>query len=69
VDISPHKSGQLLPGTHIPIFHPSKITETKPDYVLILVWNLKEEVMQQMAPIRQWGGKFVVPIPEVAVLP
>jgi SAM-dependent methyltransferase len=69
VDISPHKSGQLLPGTHIPIFHPSKITETKPDYVLILVWNLKEEVMQQMASIRQWGGKFVVPIPEVAVLP
>lgn len=69
VDISPHKSGQFLPGTHIPIFHPSKITETKPDYVLILVWNLKEEVMQQMAPIRQWGGKFVVPIPEVAVLP
>lgn len=68
VDLSPHKAGQFLPGVHIPIYHPSRIAETKPDYVLILVWNLKDEIMQQMAAIRQWGGKFVVPIPEVAVL-
>jgi 2-polyprenyl-3-methyl-5-hydroxy-6-metoxy-1,4-benzoquinol methylase len=65
VDRSPYKQGQFLPGTHIPIFHPEKIQETKPDYVLILPWNLKEEIMRQMADIRDWGGQFVVPIPEV----
>lgn len=68
VDRSPYKQGRLLPGTHIPIFSPDKISETKPDYLLILPWNLKEEVMQQMAHIRSWGGKFVVPIPSVKVL-
>jgi C-methyltransferase C-terminal domain/Putative zinc binding domain/Methyltransferase domain len=67
VDRSPHKQGLFLPGTHIPIFHPDKIQETKPDYVLILPWNLKEEIMTQMAHIRNWGGQFVVPIPEVKV--
>lgn len=67
VDLSPHKAGLYLPGTHIPIYSPEKIAETRPDYVLILVWNLKEEVMEQMAHIRDWGGKFVVPIPEVKV--
>lgn len=65
VDRSPYKQGQFLPGTHIPIFHPGKIQETKPDYVLILPWNLKEEIMKQMADIRDWGGQFVIPIPEV----
>ena len=68
VDASPHKQGCLLPGTHIPICHPDMIKETRPDYLLILPWNLKAEVMQQMAYIRQWGGKFVVPIPHVEVL-
>lgn len=68
VDRSPHKQGRLLPGTHIPIHHPDRIRETRPDYLLILPWNLKEEVMEQMADIRQWGGKFVVPIPRVEVL-
>jgi hypothetical protein len=68
VDRSPHKQGYFLPGTHIPIHHPDKIKETRPDYLLILPWNLKEEVMQQMAHIRDWGGQFVVPIPEVKVL-
>jgi hypothetical protein len=58
----------FLPGTRIPIEHPDKINETKPDYVLILPWNIKEEVIQQMACIRDWGGRFVVPIPEVRVL-
>ncbi|MEO1428209.1 MAG: class I SAM-dependent methyltransferase [Cyanobacteria bacterium J06633_8] len=67
VDRSPHKQGLYLPGTHIPIFHPDIIQETKPDYVLILPWNLKDEIMSQMAYIRDWGGKFIVPIPEVKV--
>ena len=67
VDRSPYKQGQFLPGTHIPIFHPDKIQETKPDYVLILPWNLKDEIMAQISYIRDWGGKFVVPIPEVNV--
>lgn len=67
VDLSPHKQGLFLPGTHLPIYSPEKISETKPDYVLILPWNLKEEVMRQMAHIREWGGKFVVPIPQLQV--
>jgi hypothetical protein len=67
VDRSPHKQGHYLPGTHIPIFHPDKIKETRPDYLLLLPWNLKDEIMRQMAHIRDWGGSFVVPIPEVQV--
>lgn len=67
VDRNPFKQGKFLPGTHIPIFHPNKIQETKPDYLLILPWNLKNEVMLQMSYARDWGGKFVVPIPEVNV--
>ncbi len=67
VDRNPYKQGKFLPGTHIPIFHPDKIAEERPDYVLILPWNFKDEIMQQMACIREWGGKFVVPIPEVKV--
>jgi len=69
VDLSPHKQGRHLPGTHIPIFHPDRVRETRPDYVLILPWNLREEIMGQMAHIREWGAQFVVPIPEVCVLP
>jgi len=68
VDRSPHKQGMFLPGVHIPVEAPSKIFQTKPDYVLILPWNLKAEVVSQMAGIREWGGRFVVPIPEVEVL-
>jgi 2-polyprenyl-3-methyl-5-hydroxy-6-metoxy-1,4-benzoquinol methylase len=68
VDRSPHKQGMFLPGVHIPIEAPEKIFETKPDYVLILPWNLKDEIVSQMARIRDWGGRFVVPIPEVEVL-
>ena len=67
VDRSPHKQGSFVPGTRLPILAPEKIAETKPDYLLILPWNLKEEIMTQMAMIRDWGGKFVVPIPEVQV--
>lgn len=68
VDLSPHKQGRFLPGTHIPILHPDKVRERKPDYLLILPWNLKEEITGQMAYIREWGGKFVVPIPKIEVL-
>ncbi len=68
VDASPHKQGCLLPGTHIPVYHPGKIKETKPDYVLILPWNLRDEIVRQMAHIREWGGQFMVPIPTVRIL-
>jgi hypothetical protein len=68
VDRSPYKQGRFLPGTHIPIFHPDKIKETKPDYIVILPWNLKDEIVGQLQYIREWGGRFVVPIPKVAIL-
>jgi SAM-dependent methyltransferase len=68
VDRSPHKQGCFLPGTHIPIYHPDKVKETTPDYLLILPWNLAEEIVAQMAYIREWGGQFVIPIPEVRVV-
>jgi SAM-dependent methyltransferase len=67
VDRSPYKQGRYLPGTHIPIYHPDRLRETKPNYVIILPWNLKDEIMQQLQYIREWGGKFVVPIPRVSV--
>ena len=69
VDRSPHKQDKFLPGTRIPVYSPDRIRETRPDYVLILPWNLKDEIVEQMAHIREWGGKFVVPIPEVQVVP
>jgi SAM-dependent methyltransferase len=68
VDRSPHKQGRFLPGTHIPVFAPERIDETRPDYVLILPWNLRDEIAAQMRHIRSWGGKFVVPIPTATVL-
>jgi len=67
VDRNPYKHGKFLPGTHIPIYPPEKIQETKPDYIFILPWNFKDEIMSQMAGVRQWGGRFVVPIPEVKI--
>lgn len=67
VDRNPYKHGRYLPGTHIPVLPPERIAETRPDYLLILPWNLKDEIMAQMAFIRDWGGKFVVPIPETTV--
>jgi 2-polyprenyl-3-methyl-5-hydroxy-6-metoxy-1,4-benzoquinol methylase len=67
VDRSPYKQGRFLPGTRIPIYHPDKIRETKPDYIVILPWNLKGEIMRQLQFIREWGGQFVVPIPKVSV--
>jgi SAM-dependent methyltransferase len=68
VDRNPYKQGKFLPGTHIPIFAPEKIAETKPDYVLILPWNLKDEITGQLSHCRSWGAKFVVPVPEVSVI-
>lgn len=69
VDKNPYKHGMFLPGTHLPIYPPEKIKQTKPDYLFILPWNLKDEIMEQTAYIRQWGGQFVVPIPEIKVYP
>jgi hypothetical protein len=68
VDLSPHKQGRFLPGTHIPILAPETIRETRPDYVLILPWNLREEIVGQMEGIREWGGRFVIAIPQTQVL-
>ncbi|MDR7145342.1 class I SAM-dependent methyltransferase [Rhizobium sp. BE258] len=68
VDVSPHKQNRLLPGTRIPIHAPDMIAETKPDYVLILPWNIRDEIVSQMKDVASWGGRFVVPLPEVEVL-
>ncbi|MCL4182252.1 MAG: methyltransferase domain-containing protein [Burkholderiaceae bacterium] len=68
VDRNPHKQGMTLPGTGIPIHDPAKIFETRPDYLLILPWNLRDEIVRQMAGIREWGGRFLVLIPEVKVI-
>ena len=67
VDRNPYKHGKFLPGTHIPIHPPERIRETRPDYVLILPWNLRQEIVTQLAYIKEWGGKCLVPIPEVQV--
>lgn len=68
VDRNPYKHGKFTPGTHIPIFSPERIRQTRPDYLFILPWNFKDEIMKQMSYIREWGGQFIVPIPEVKVL-
>ncbi len=67
VDRSPYKQGRFLPGCRIPVYHPDAVRETRPDYLLMLPWNLKEEIMRQMACVREWGGRFVAPIPWVTV--
>ena len=69
VDRNPGKHGKFLPGTHIPIHPPERIAETRPDYVLILPWNLKRELVAQLDYVREWGGRLIVPIPEPEVLP
>jgi SAM-dependent methyltransferase len=68
VDRSPHKQGLFLPGTHIPIEAPERVAESRPDYLLILPWNLTREITEQMAHVREWGCRFVTPIPRVQVL-
>jgi hypothetical protein len=68
VDRNPHKQGSLLPGSHIPILEPERINVTKPDYILILPWNLKREIVSQLSFARSWGAQFVVPIPEPRIV-
>jgi SAM-dependent methyltransferase len=68
VDRSPHKQGRFLPGSHVPIHAPEHLLADRPDFVLILPWNLKDEIVEQLSAVREWGGRFVVPIPEVRVL-
>jgi SAM-dependent methyltransferase len=67
VDRSPYKQGRFLPGTHIRIYHPDRIRDTKPEYVVILPWNLKDEIIEQLQFIREWGGRFIVPIPKLSI--
>ena len=68
VDRSPVKQGWFLPGTHIPIYAPERLAETKPDYILVLPWNLREEISRQLTYVRSWGGKLVFPVPELEVI-
>jgi C-methyltransferase./Methyltransferase domain./Hypothetical methyltransferase. len=68
VDRNPAKQGKYLPGTHLPIMHPDVIKQHKPDYILILPWNIKDEIMQQLGYIREWGGRFIIPIPTVTIV-
>jgi 2-polyprenyl-3-methyl-5-hydroxy-6-metoxy-1,4-benzoquinol methylase len=69
VDISPHKQGLFLPGSRLPVYAPDKLAQTKPDYVLILPWNLKDEIISQRRYVRDWGGRFVIAVPALTVLP
>jgi hypothetical protein len=68
VDRNPYKQGRFLPGTHIPIYAPERIDEYKPDYILILPWNFKDEILAQLAYARDWGARFIVPIPEPTLI-
>jgi C-methyltransferase-like protein len=68
VDRNPYKHGKFLPGTRIPIFDPSRIEEVKPDYIFILPWNFKDEILKQLAHARDWGAKFIVPIPVATII-
>ena len=68
VDASPHKIGRFLPGSHIPVVAADELKKSKPDYVLILPWNIKTEIMKQLHYIGEWGGKFIIPIPDIKVI-
>ena len=68
VDVNPHKQGLFLPGTHIPIKHPNQIKIDQPDYILVLPWNIKEEIIEQLSYIKSWGGKFIILIPRVEII-
>jgi hypothetical protein len=68
VDLNPHKQGLFLPGIHLEIKSPLEIKNTKPDYIIILPWNIKDEIMKQLMYVKEWGGKFVIPIPEVEII-
>jgi len=68
VDRSPHKIGKFMPGSHIPVVDEAKIRELRPEYILVLAWNLKEEIMGQLKYVREWKCKFIVPIPTIEVI-
>ncbi|MDY6793322.1 MAG: class I SAM-dependent methyltransferase [Thermodesulfobacteriota bacterium] len=68
VDASPYKQGKFLPGSHIPIVDENKIKSVKPDYMIVLPWNIKDEITEQLRYIQEWGGKFIIPIPEIKVI-
>lgn len=68
VDVSPFKQNLFMPGTHIPVYHPKKVRETKPDILLILPWNIKDSIIKLMSHIHDWGGEFLIPIPETFVV-
>jgi ABC-type Fe3+-hydroxamate transport system substrate-binding protein len=68
-DRNPHKQSKFLPGSHIPVVSPEALLTARPDYVLILPWNLQEEIRQQLQGIKQWGGRFVTPVPVVHIYP
>src|SRR5207248_10151888 len=68
VDRSPYKQGLLVPGVHQPVYPPDHVIETKPDYLLVMVWNWREEIIRTMSCIRNWGGRFIIPIPRLEVV-
>jgi hypothetical protein len=68
VDRSPHKQGLYLPGTHIPVCPPDRLAERQPDYIVVLPWNLRDEILGQLADARRWGARFVIPIPQLEVI-
>ena len=68
VDANPHKQNKFLPASHIPVVSKDEIKKTKPEFVIILPWNLKSEITSQLSYIREWGGKFVIPIPEIEII-
>ena len=68
VDRSPVKQGTFLPGTHIPVYAPERLAETRPDYILVLPWNLREEISEQLSYVQSWGGRLVFPIPALEVV-
>ena len=68
VDRNPHKHGMFLPGTHIPIHHPDRIAQDRPDYVLVLPWNLRKEISAQLNYVSEWGGSLVLPIPSLEII-
>ena len=68
-DRNPHKQSKFLPGTHIPVVSPEALLESQPDYVLILPWNLQDEIRRQLHRIKEWGGRFVTPVPAVRIYP
>jgi hypothetical protein len=69
VDRSPHKQGRFLPGSHLPILEPDHVRDDRPDYLLVLPWNLRDEITAQMADVREWGCRFVVPVPRLELVP